>query len=58
MTHFAEAQIKITGLLQDESQQPLIGANVLVKGTQNGTITDIDGRFSIDAQLNDVIQFS
>ena len=35
MTHFAEAQIKITGLLQDESQQPLIGANVPIAGNVN-----------------------
>lgn len=37
----------ITGLVVDEMGAPLIGANVLEKGTQNGTVTDIDGKFSL-----------
>lgn len=36
-----------TGLVKDKTGEPIIGANVLVKGTTNGTITDLDGKFSI-----------
>ena len=39
----------ITGTVVDETGFPVIGANVVVKGTTNGTITDIDGNFSLNA---------
>lgn len=39
---------KITGTVLDESGIPILGANVIVKGTTTGTITDMDGRFLID----------
>jgi len=41
------AQRTITGTITDESGEPLIGASVLVKGTSTGTVTDIDGSYSI-----------
>lgn len=41
------AQLTINGVVKDDSGQPLIGASVLVKGTTTGTVTDIDGSFSI-----------
>ena len=34
-----------TGLVKDKTGEPMIGVNVLVKGTTNGTITDFDGKF-------------
>ena len=37
---------KVTGTIIDETGEPVIGANVVQKGTTNGSITDIDGRFS------------
>jgi len=37
----------ITGVVSDESGTPLIGVAVLEKGTQNGTVTDLDGKFSL-----------
>lgn len=37
----------ITGIVADESGEPLIGVTVLEKGTQNGTVTDVDGKFSL-----------
>ena len=40
---------KITGTIVDDNGEPVIGANVSVKGTTTGTITDIDGNFSLDA---------
>lgn len=39
----------VTGIISDVSGEPVIGANVLVKGTTTGTITDINGHYSIDA---------
>lgn len=42
------AQRTITGTVADNTGEPLIGANVVVKGTATGTITDIDGSFSLD----------
>jgi len=43
------AQITVTGRVIDTDQQPVIGANVVVKGTTVGTMTDIDGKYSINA---------
>ncbi|WP_052143781.1 SusC/RagA family TonB-linked outer membrane protein [Wocania ichthyoenteri] len=40
----------VTGVINDISGQPLIGANILEKGTTNGTQTDFDGRFSIEVE--------
>ena len=37
---------------------PIIGANVLVKGTTNGTVTDMNGNFVLDVKKGDVIQVS
>ncbi len=41
-------QIKITGAILDVSGQPLPGANIIEKGTANGTQSDFDGKFSLD----------
>ena len=45
-------QTKITGTIVDETNQPLPGASVLVKGTSNGTSTDFNGKFTLDAVSN------
>jgi len=46
---FAVGQRTITGVISDaETNEPLIGANVIIKGTGTGTITDIDGSYSLD----------
>lgn len=37
----------VTGIITDETGEPIIGANVMVKGTTTGTITDLAGRFSL-----------
>lgn len=39
---------QITGMVTDEKGEPIIGANIVEKGTTNGTITDIDGKFSLE----------
>lgn len=49
---------KITGIITDASGEPIIGANVMVKGTTNGTITDIDGRYMLDASPSASLQIS
>ncbi len=53
------AQRTVSGTLTDsESGEPLIGTNVVIKGTSVGTITDLDGRFNIQANEGDVLVFS
>lgn len=51
-------QKTITGTVVDEQNLPLIGVNILVKGTTIGTVTDFDGNFQIDVPANGVIKFS
>lgn len=48
----------ITGTVLDHANVPIIGANVVVKGTTNGTITDIDGHFSLEVNKGTVLQVS
>ncbi len=45
---FAISQQSISGVITDTSGDPVIGANIIVKGTTVGTITDLDGGFSLD----------
>lgn len=50
---------RVTGTVTDATGEAIIGANVLVVGTTNGTITDIDGNYSIEGvAANAVLQFS
>lgn len=53
-----ERQKKVTGMVKDENGEAVIGASVVVKGTSVGTITDIDGNFSLDAPQNAVLTIS
>ena len=43
----ALAQSNVTGTVVDETGEPIIGASVMVKGTKTGTVTDVDGKFSL-----------
>lgn len=45
----------VSGIVTDESGEPIIGVSVLVKGTTNGSITDINGNFSISAAPGNVL---
>lgn len=45
-------QTKLTGKVVDEMGEPLPGANVVVKGTTNGSATDFDGKFMLNASSN------
>ncbi|HCC51047.1 MAG TPA: hypothetical protein DEQ30_02545, partial [Porphyromonadaceae bacterium] len=49
---------QISGFVYDETGEPIVGANVLEKGTTNGIITDIDGKFSLDIDPGAVLQVS
>ena len=51
-------QISVRGIVKDQMGEPVIGANVLVKGTSNGVITDIDGKFALSAAKNDILIIS
>lgn len=51
-------QITVNGIVKDTTGEPVIGANVLVKGTTNGTITDFDGNFQLSANKGDIIVIS
>ena len=50
---------KVTGVVVDATGEPVIGANVVVKGTTNGTIPDFDGNYTIEGvSASDVLVFS
>lgn len=48
----------IKGTILDATGMPVIGANVMVKGTTNGTITDMDGKFSLEVDKNAILVVS
>ncbi len=52
------AQSAVKGTVTDNAGDPLPGVSVLVKGTGNGTITDINGKYSIQATGRDVLTFT
>lgn len=54
----AFAQKRITGMVTDATGEPVIGANVVEKGTTNGVITDADGTFTLNVGTNAVLQTS
>ena len=56
--HAQQQARTVTGTVTDVSGEPIIGANIRIKGTTTGTITDIDGNFSIEAKPQSVIEVS
>lgn len=53
------SQVNISGIVKDSNNEPLIGVNVIVKGTQQGTVTNTEGEFTLTApNTNAVIEFS
>ncbi len=59
LTGQAQNQSTISGIVTDvDSGMPLVGVNVLVKGSQRGTMTDFDGKYAIDAAPSEVLVFS
>ncbi|WP_148345812.1 SusC/RagA family TonB-linked outer membrane protein [Bacteroides fluxus] len=53
-----EQAIHVKGQVVDTAGEPVIGANIVVKGTTTGVISDIDGNFAIDASRNSVLLVS
>lgn len=49
---------KIEGVIKDQAGEPIIGASALIKGQSTGTITDIDGHFTLKAEAGDVLLIS
>ena len=54
----AQDPLKVSGTVVDEMNEPVIGVSVLEKGTTNGTITDIDGQYSLSVKRGATIVFS
>ena len=52
------AQNMVKGTVVDETDLPMIGATVMIKGAAGGTITDFDGNFTISAKKGQVIAIS
>ncbi len=55
---YADQKIIVKGKVVDENGEPVIGASVLEKGTANGTITDIEGNFSLNVSANTLLEVS
>nr|WP_255495318.1 TonB-dependent receptor [Dysgonomonas sp. 521] len=55
---YAQTSMLVEGKIVDQSREAIIGANVVVKGTTNGTVTDVDGFFKINAPSNAVLVIS
>lgn len=54
-----QKQFTVTGIIKDKTGEPIPGANVVVKGTTNGVVSDMDGNFSINiSESPSTIQFS
>ena len=51
----ANEEFVVSGIIRDDDGMPLIGASILEKGTSNGTITDVDGNFSLTVSSPDAI---
>ena len=52
------AQTQVRGTVVDEAGEPVIGATIQIKGTTQGTVTDIDGNFSLSAPANGTLVIS
>src|SRR5690625_4087365 len=48
----------MNGVVKDENGEPLIGVNIVEKGTTNGTVTDLDGQFEIKVDSGTTVLFS
>lgn len=56
--HAFAQSLTVKGTIIDKNGEAIIGANVLVKGTTNGTITDFDGKFTLEAKQGDILAIS
>ncbi len=58
LNSFLFKKVEISGLVKDSFGEPIIGATVLEKGTSNGAVTDIDGKYQLTVEDNAVLVFS
>lgn len=58
ITFFGQNNVVISGTVIDELREPVIGASVVEKGTSNGTVTDIEGNYSLSTAPDAVLVFS
>jgi len=49
---------QVTGRVVDENNEPLIGVNIRVEGTDDGTVTDLDGKYVIKASIGSILSFT
>lgn len=56
--HAQSGPVRVTGKVLDVTGESIIGANITVKGTSNGTITDIDGNFNLNAPIGSTLVFN
>lgn len=54
----ANQQITVRGKVMDENNEPVIGATVLLVRTNGGTVTDLEGNFTVTARISDVLRIS
>lgn len=55
---YAQNRVTVSGTVTDDTQQPVIGASVMVKGSTTGVPTDLDGKYSIEVASDAVLEFS
>lgn len=53
-----QREIVVKGVVKDKTGETIPGANIVVKGTTNGTVTDIDGNFSLSVPANGTLEVS
>ena len=58
LTASAQNLVKVTGKVIDELNSPMVGVSVIEKGTQNGVMTDGNGKYEITAAAGSVLEFS
>ena len=54
----AKGEMRVEGVVRDKDGEPVIGAAVLIEGTNSGTVTDVDGRFIMSASKGDKLKVS
>lgn len=53
-----QAPVRISGTVTDEMNQPVPGVSVMVKGTQTGTVTDVNGKYALSAETGSTLVFT
>ncbi|NDV15768.1 SusC/RagA family TonB-linked outer membrane protein [Muricauda sp. TY007] len=57
-TEVKQQQVEVSGTITDPEGNPLPGVNIIIKGTNQGTMSDPDGKYTIRVQTNDILTFS